>query len=187
MTQCINNAEDRNIGYYWERQFCIMAYRLGKCFTPHQWNKEKSALAFGRFAGLNKYTLPDITIWSAPGEHHEIKHKNPTKDTNMIGLELYRYRALYEFQQITQQTVYYTIHNHDLSGGRNSTENNIYHWFCGEIGADLTEYNAKKWKCNSWVNGEKRLVDTLFWNFNLFTRLAYVWRVQNTTLKVESA
>ena len=171
MNQCVDNKEDRSIGYYWERQFCIMAYNYGKCFTPHQWDKNSSAMAF---SNLNKYTLPDVTIWSCPGEHHEIKHKNPNKH-NSIGLELYRYNALYEFKNITHQTVFYTIHNHDLSGGRYGKVNSINHWLCGSIGDIINLSNAKKFKGKTWLNGEAAIVDILYWDIELFCKLREIW------------
>jgi len=177
MNHCENNSADRELGYYWERQFCTMAYKYGKCFTPHQWGKDSSAMAFVN-SSLNKYTLPDITIWSCPGEHHEIKHKKPTSH-NSIGLELYRYNALYEFSRITKQDVYYTIHNHDLSGGRDGKINNINHWFCAKIGTDLNLKNyAVRSIGNSYVNSKgKSGIEILYWSMDLFYRLADVWHI----------
>lgn len=173
MIQCENNEEDRKIGKYWERQFCLMAYERGMVFTPHQWDRDISAMAYG--GKLNKYTLPDITIWSAPGEHHEVKHKNPTK-RNSIGLEKYRYDALFEFSKITNQVVFYTIHNHDLSGGRYGEYNNIEHWFSAEIIKNINIGNAFKCPGTSYVNGKKEQVDMLYWNIDLFIKLSDIWK-----------
>jgi len=175
MIQCENNNDDRELGKYWERQFCLMAYDRGMVFTPHQWNREKSAMAYG--GKLNKYTLPDITVWSCPGEHHEIKHKNPTKK-NSIGFEKYRYEALREFMFITNQKVFYTIHNHDLSGGRYGKENKIEHWFTAEIENDININNAFKCIGCSYVSGEKKQVDVLYWDIKYFHRLLDIWKEQ---------
>ena len=176
MKQCINNASDRELGKYWERQFCIMAYKYGKCFTPHQWNSvEKSAVCYK--ANKNIYLLPDITIWTSPGEHHEIKHKNPTKK-NSVGLEKYRFDSLMSFKNETKQKVYYTIHNHDLSGGRDGTENNIRHWFTSEVGVNIDDKNAFVCDGYSWVNGQKKDVIMYYWDYGLFCLLKNLWREQ---------
>lgn len=178
MIQCADNATDRKIGEFWEKQFCAMAYERGKLFTPHQWKRENSAVAFIKPSGISKIytlTLPDATVWNFPGEHHEIKHKNPTK-TGSYGLELYRYKALYDFRAITGQPVYYTIHNHDLSGGRNSTENNIKHWVCAKIGDDINAENAFHAQGKSYISGqEKSGIIILYWRVDLFYPLEKIW------------
>lgn len=172
MKQCENNSADRELGYYWEREFCKMAYNFGKCFSAHQWERTISALAYDK---INKYVLPDITIWSCPGEHHEIKHKNPTKK-NSIGLEKYRFNSLERFKDITKQHVYYTIHNHDLSGGRDAKENNILHWITAEIGENITVSNSFQTWGASYVAGQRKVVEMLYWNVDCFINLVDLWR-----------
>lgn len=168
LKHCVDNAKDRSVGHYWEEQFCEIALKFDKCFTPNQWNKTKAAMAYSR---LNKYTLPDIVIWSCPGQHHEIKHKEPTRD-GYFGLEEYRYEALLAFKQITNQDIYYTIHNHKLSGGVDSPINKIEHWFTAKILDDINKSNTSKMKNGpTWYNGEKveRLI--LYWEPSLFKPL----------------
>lgn len=173
MKHCLNNSVDRSIGEYWEKVFCRMAYEHGKCFTPHQWKRDGSAIAFNNDE-IKIYTLPDITIWSTPGEHHEIKHKEPTR-FNSIGLEKYRYDSLFRFKEITKQDVLYTIHNHKKSGGRDSLNNNINQWITAKVGVDITSINAYKSRGYSYVSGQKKEVDIYYWDIKCFTPLYLIW------------
>lgn len=131
-----DNASDRRTGARWERGFCVLAAGFGKTFTPHQIGRNQSAAAYERATdGWSSLTLPDVTIWSAPGEHHEIKHKNRTRD-GMYGLEEYRVNALVRFANTTAQRVYYTIHDWEIAGATSSADeiaNDIEHWFCADI------------------------------------------------------
>ena len=114
MKQCSNLVADSTLGQYWERQFCCMAANFGFMFSPLQIGRSTSAMAY-KGKAFNCFTLPDITIWTFPGQHHKIKHKNPTH-TCEFGLEVYRFDALVAFAQETRQDVMYTIDNHDLAG-----------------------------------------------------------------------
>ena len=133
-----DNSRDRKTGQHWERQFCTLAAGFGKVFTPHQIGRNDSAAAAYRKAEGQSWsvlTLPDVTVWSAPSEHHEIKHKNRTSD-GMYGLEEYRIDALVGFAATTQQRVYYTIHDWEVAGAQSSDErvpNDIAHWFYADI------------------------------------------------------
>ena len=159
-----------------------MAAMEGKCFTPHQWDKHMSAVAYYQDgAKWNMYTLPDITIWSAPGEHHELKHKNATR-AGQYGLEVYRFEALLSFGATTRQKILYTIHDHDMAGGKNVRKNNPFHWVTAQIGAELRYDNSKQSRGNSWVNGEKTEVDILYWRTNVFSNLMDIWRNLQTDL-----
>ncbi len=172
--QCKNLTADRELGKYWERQFCKMAGDFGFMFTPMQIGHEGAIEAFKKDgAKWNPFLLPDVTIWTAPGQHHEIKHKNPTKD-GLFGLEDYRFRSLVSFARETGQDVMYTIHNHDLAGGRDSKVNNMAHWLTVNVLSLVG-----KWKRtdngSSWVNGAERQVVRRYWDPSLWTPLAKYW------------
>lgn len=123
----------------------------------------------------NSYTLPDITVWTYPGEHHEIKHKNPTPKVT-FGLEVYRFDALLWFAKETQQDVLYTIHDWSLAGSREATDLNIKHWRTVNI-LDLDQ----RWDYTndyhpSWINGErKERVPQHFWPIDLWMPLFDYW------------
>lgn len=174
---CANLTSDRELGQYWERIFCQMAALLGKVFTPMQLGRADSILAFQKNGnGWNRYTLPDVTVWTAPGEHHEIKHKDPTK-FGSFGLEVYRFDALRWFAHETGQAVLYTIHNHALAGGRDVEENDLAHW----ITVDVRELDGQ-WSGTfpgfSWVNGQRKKVDIHYWDQDLWQPLAKYWKVE---------
>lgn len=172
---CVDNAKDRTVGAFWERQFCIMAGSIGRSFSPHQLKRVGSAAAYAQSHGKwNSYTLPDVTIWTAPGEHHEIKHKSPT-NYGSIGLEEYRFRALKWFAEETVSGVYYTLHRWDLApGGRDGLENRIEDWFTASVDA-LGEAEHMEFPGYSWVNGEKKKVPILYWPVSCFTPLSDLW------------
>jgi hypothetical protein len=177
LAHCGNLSGDRKIGQFWERQLCIMAAQLGRVFSPNQLRRDGAAAAY--YLENGKYhtmTLPDVTIWSDPGEHHEIKHKNPTNRTpRCFGLEAYRFDALIWFWHTTNQRVFYTIHNHDLSGGRNATENNLAHWLTVDVA--LLEGTMSSAFGNSYVNGSKKRVKVHYWNAAMWKPLGEQWRV----------
>lgn len=171
---CANLVADRNVGAHWERCFCVHAAKAGKSFTPMQIGRNESAAWFSR-PGLkwNKFTLPDVTVWTAPGEHHEIKHKAPTR-AGEFGLEVYRFDALLAFAEETGQPVLYTIHNHALSGGRDSMVDRIEHW----ITADVRDLKGKHrtGRGSSWVNGKPHDdVPIYYWNARLWGPLSARW------------
>lgn len=171
----------RELGQYWERQFCIMAGDFGKIFTPNQLDRQEAAMAYQRNgAGWNCYTLPDVVVWSAPGEHHEIKHKDPTRDYGRgrsYGLEVYRFNALLSFAEATGQTVLYTIHNHEKAGGRDVKENDISHWAT----ANIKHLNNNWHTCrdnSSLVNGVwKTGISTYYWSIDLWLPLETFWKM----------
>lgn len=175
MDHCSDNKADRKLGEYWEREFCKMAATEGMSFTPMQIGRIKSAQAFIQ-AGQrwNCYTLPDVTVWTAPGQHHEIKHKSPTS-WSTFGLEVYRFNALQWFAKETQQDVLYTIHNHALSGGRDGKGNDITHWLTASI-VELGGRWLSRSLVNSWVAGEKRRVPIYYWPVGLWQPLVEYWR-----------
>ena len=180
---CEDNAADRKIGEHWERQFCVLAAEHGKTFTPMQIGRQQSAQAYGYDENRkwNHRTLPDVTVWTSPGEHHEIKHKAPTKHDS-IGLEKYRLDALRWFADETRQSVQYTIHRHDLSGGRGSKVNKIEHWFTASIATlwhDLETGNAIVRTGPTWINGQKKDAPIVYWKISLWVPLGEYWLIGN--------
>jgi hypothetical protein len=177
MGHCDDNAGDRKLGQFWEREFCKLAtdYK-GYMFTPMQIGHDGSIQAFSQTdSKWNHFTLPDVTVWTYPGQHHEIKHKNPTR-FDSFGLEAYRFYALHEFAKETKQDVMYTIHNHDLSGGRDAQTNNIAHWMTVDI-LKLNHAWVFAKKLSSWVNGKEESVLQYFWPTSLWMPLADYWRI----------
>ena len=174
--QCKNLQADRGLGEYWEREFCKLAAQQGFSITPMQIGRTKSAQAYRQEGSAwHHLTLPDITVWTCPGQHHEIKHKNPTQH-GAFGLEKYRLDALLWFANETKQDVLYTIHNHDLSGGRDKKENNIEHWLTAKI-TDLDGKHNFACMFTSYVNGEKRKVPGFYWDMKLWQPLSEYWRI----------
>jgi len=173
---CVDNVADRALGKFWEERFCLLAADLGLSFTPMQIGRSKSAAAYSRSqAKWNIHTLPDITVWTYPGQHHEIKHKNPTKRYGNFGLELYRLDALVWFAKETRQDVMYTIHNHDLSGGRNGKENKLEHWFTVDV-LDLVGKECFIGEhTDSYVNGGPKNRTIYYWKPNLWKPLSMYW------------
>lgn len=146
-----------------------MARLYGKVFTPHQFGRPGAAAMFFGGAttdheGKTRWTLPDVTVWSAPGEHHEIKHKNRTRD-GKYGLERYRLDALIRFAKITRQKVYYTIHDWELAGASSAADdiaNDIDHWFVGDI-AQLSRGCTRRAMDWTYYNGDQRQVEIWYW------------------------
>ena len=173
MGHCENNSSDRRLGKYWERMFCWLAAQIGLWFTPMQIGHNGSARAYSRNGRWASLTLPDITIWTFPGQHHEIKHKNPTR-YNSFGLERYRLNALLMFAEETRQDVMYTIHNHDLSGGWLAKNNDIDHWVTVNV-QDLDGTWTFEGRFPSWVNGTKKTVLQYFWPVDYWQPLKAYW------------
>jgi hypothetical protein len=186
---CFDNSADRELGNFWEREFCKLAAATGYAFTPMQIGLARSAQFYRRDGKKWKqYTLPDVVIWTFPGQHHEIKHKNPTPDgcfgnPPMFGLEAYRYYALAEFAEIARQDVLYTIHNHDLSGGRNSKLNDIAHWMTARV-TDLIDIDFVQLNGKTYVDGKKESgVKIFYWHIERWIPLHEYW--QSSRAKIE--
>lgn len=177
---CSNNGSDRKLGESWERNFCDLASRFGKCFTPHQIGRSQSAAAWYRDDNnkWNHYTLPDITIWTAPGEHHEIKHKAPTA-WGAFGLEEYRLNSLVRFALETRQLVMYTIHDHSRCGGRYSTINRIDDWITADVLTLANSIYHTQANGTSWVNGKRREdVAIHYWKIDAFMPIYKFWTLE---------
>jgi hypothetical protein len=178
--QCVDLAADRALGQFWEHQFCKISAQFGRSFTAHQIGRSRSAQAFFHHNGkYHPMTLPDITVWTAPGEHHEVKHKDPSKD-GYFGLEKYRLEALVWFLRETKQRVYYTIHDYKEQRGitriekKLSKENNPLHWVTCDI-EELAQTVDKTDLGPSWVGGEERIVPRCYWRVSRFTPLFWIW------------
>lgn len=157
-----------------------MAAQYGYMFTPLQIGRNKSVSAYYGGTKWNRLTLPDITIWSYPGQHHEIKHKSPTR-YNQFGLEEYRLKSLVKFARATCQDVMYTIHNHAMSGGRDTVENQIQHWLTANV-LELIMHIDGKYPGFSWVDGKRKEVLIFYWNISRFYPLLEYWK--NTTAQM---
>ena len=189
---CVNNKNDRAVGAYWEKQFCAMAINnYGLALTPLQIGMRGSAVfkvknLRDNIKPYNTYTLPDITVWTAPGQHHEIKHKDPTV-SNEFGLEVYRFNALLSFAQETKQNVYYTIHNYALTDGKTreqkkkNKKNNPDHWVTANV-LDLEAGWKRTRQGYSWVNAEKKLVDIHYWDAGYWGKLIDIWMKPKTII-----
>lgn len=173
---CSDLAEDRKIGAYWERAFCALAANHAKAITALQLaSPDESAAAHFRTneGGWSRWALPDVVVWTSPGEHHEIKHKTTTPD-GRYGLEQYRFQALVEFARETRQDVLYTIHDWGLAGGKDVTVNHIDHWRTAPILSLVGKGTATEFP--SWRGGQR--VDKtpgLMWPASLWTPLADYW------------
>lgn len=180
---CTDNNKDRKTGAHWERMFCSMSAEYGLTLTPLQIGRKSSAQAYYKENNQWKHlTLPDITIWSDKTEHHEIKHKNPTR-ANKIGLEVYRFNALKQFRKTTLHNVMYTIHNHDLNDTRESKINNINHWLTCSIDK-LQAANYTISDGYSWVGGVKKVVPIMYWDYENWKPLKEWFEYRNKIIKV---
>lgn len=169
---CADNTGDRALGEYWERQFGVMVVKLrkDKLFTPHQWNKRGAAVAYG----LRKVMLlPDVTVWSFPGEHHEIKHKNPTPG-GYFGLEEYRIEALCEFARNVAGDVLYTIHDWSLLGDRDDKRNRPADWATARV-MELINSIDKQGVGPTYCNGTRTERNIYYWHKRRFTALMDFW------------
>ncbi len=166
--QCQDLTGDRNMGEYWEREFCWEMARRGKAFTAMQIGRKTSA-QWHRPQGrkLLHFCLPDVTIWTSPMEHHEIKHKTATHH-GQYGLEKYRFEALLDFARETGQPVKYTIHDHH--GKRHKKEGVLADWITVDV-MQLLDAEDGVYDGNSWVNSRKRRVPIMYWNATLWEPL----------------
>jgi hypothetical protein len=174
-----DNTKDRAIGAHWERQFGVMAASFGLLFTPHQLPlASKSAAAYGRKSGeWEACLLPDITIWSAPGEHHEIKHKNPTRHGS-YGLERYRLDALLRFAGETQTAVLYTIHDWQRAGAASSDErtpNRVSDWLTANVAELAERVGFVGQHMQSYRNGRMSDAEICYWPVAAFGPLIAWW------------
>ncbi len=178
--QCADLQGDRRVGELWERKFCAMAGSFGKAFTPHQIGRTMSAQAAQKDGGQwHMWTLPDVTVWTFPGEHHEIKHKYATR-SGYFGLEKYRLDALLWFARQTQQTVLYTIHDYEqqpdlnMAARKRNPANCRDHWITCDVRtlAQNIRYSSSG---KSYVNGVPKTVEIHYWHRTIFKPLIVHW------------
>lgn len=175
--QCTNIKEDRDIGATWERRFGLIALRYGHTVTPNQIGRNESAAGHYKTDGAyQRIILPDFVIWSCGGQHHEIKHKSPARSgprAGCYGLERYRFESLKHFQSICQQRVFYTIHDHEMAGGKYVVDCGEKNWLTISISdMDGTHQHAERGK--SWCNGNQIETEILYWHKSLFCPLVNV-------------
>ena len=176
--QCTNLQADRKIGDYWERKFGTMAARYGHVVTANQIKRSSSAVAhyIDESGAYKTLVLPDFVIWSFPGQHHEIKHKEPAKKgkrRGCYGLERYRFDSLKHFQSACKQQVYYTIHDHARAGGKHVQTNRPEDWLTIAVD-DMEGTHEVAEEGTSWCNGEPITTEILYWHQSLFVPLATV-------------
>lgn len=177
----------RIIGTYWEIMFCQLAYDFGRAFTPVQITTtksqmDKSAQWYLGSNGKSIYLLPDIVIWTFPGEHHEIKHKDPfsmNQHGDMFGLEQYRLEALLQFCHTTGQDVLYTIHNHALIHGNLRTRNRMSDWLTISVSELDGRHVYRQKNGKTLYDGKYKEKPILYWPSEIWTPLETRWANQD--------
>lgn len=179
-SHAVDNRGDRALGKLWEQHFCHLAKERGFTFLPHQLVRDNGAAsAFtGSEDGESKQILlPDITVWGNGTEHHEVKHKNPTK-AHEYGLEQYRLERLVDFAARTNERVLYTIHDWGLAGassGRDEVENHIEHWRTVDILA-LNKLPHRVDKNGlTYLDGERTTACIWYWPTHYWVPLKHLW------------
>lgn len=181
-----DNAADRQLGELWEQQFCRMAEWYGKSFLPQQIGRRGAAMwQKGDRKRSTPALLPDLTIFTWPGEHHEIKHKAPTKDrpsrARSYGYERYRLRPLVDFRLETQQPVFCTVHDWDAAGAHRSDEpmpNVLQDWRIVDVmalDAYITEQRLSTEWLGTWVDGQAQQREGYYWPISLWVSLDLWW------------
>lgn len=169
---CSDVNADRKFGDIWEANFCQLL-SPGTLVVRHQKDRNGSAV-YGEVQPDGRIMWrpsPDVTVWHGRGitTHVEIKHKNAHRGA-FFGLEQYRLESLMEFHAKSGQPVYYTIHDHDCSGGRFGIVNDIKHWLTQTIESLSKDYD-KKFLCPTWRNGKRVEEMTVFWHRSRFDYL----------------
>jgi hypothetical protein len=169
---CGDVSGDRKLGDIWEANFCqLLVY--GTQVMRHQKDRHGSAV-YGEVQPDGRIVWrpsPDVTVWHGRGieSHHEIKHKNAHRGM-LFGLEEYRLESLLDFKRNTGQGVYYTIHDHDCSGGRLGTNNDIKHWVTQTI-ESLSKDCDDRFLCPTYRNGKRVKEMIRFWHRSRFDEL----------------
>ena len=159
-------TEDRELGAFWEKQFCKMMLDDG--FGVHRFAKEPSPVIYTPEGHI---ILVDVWLLERAGAQFlcEIKHKSPTKD-GTYGLEEYRLDSLIRLQAwMPNANVSYVIHNHQEAGGKGVKENNITHWHAASI-SELKLHGKSRWS-PSYVAGAMKTVPVRYWPTGRFTSL----------------
>lgn len=175
---CENIDRDRKLGSFWASQFIIMARQHGNSQINAQ--EKRSSAAIAHDPDGRPMVLPDITLFkNGYIEHHEIKHKIPTK-YHSYGLEVYRFNSLLWYAQQTGENVMYTIHDYRASG-RNNRENNIDDWVTANI-RNLYETWRHQSYGFSWVNNRKIKVPIYYWAISLWSPLKEYWSIKGQSV-----
>lgn len=163
-------------GCYWERRLADLAAKHRRALVVlHQVNAPGKAAQAWRWRGeYEGVVMPDLTLLSQPMEHHECKHKNATR-RGEYGLELYRLQALYTFACETNQPVLYTVHDHDLAGGRDVKRNRLEDWRTVDV-RDLWGTHSREWTGPSWCDGERQDCLQHFWPMGRWVALGDWWQ-----------
>lgn len=175
-----DNRGDRTLGAVWERHFCDLAKERGFTYLPHQFVTSRgaaSAWGLGQDGDEKQVLLPDVTVWGAVTQHHEIKHKNPTP-RNEYGLEQYRLERLVDFANRTNELVLYTIHDWQRAGatsGREAIENNINHWLTVDILALSKMRHRVNPNCVTYIDGQRDRAPVWFWPTHYWVELSDFW------------
>lgn len=172
-----NNAADRALGEKWEGNFCHLAAWYGKAFHAVQLDRQRAA----RWQKGNRPALlPDVTIFTSPGEHHEVKHKNPSR-RRAYGYETYRLKSLLLFHQETRQPVFYSIHDWELAGARTSDApmpNVLQDWrvidVC-QLEAFIRSAHLEEERMGTWINAAASTCFGYYWPTSLWIPLDEVW------------
>jgi hypothetical protein len=175
-----DNTADRKLGETWEKNFGRAAEWYNKAFFPYQRDRTGAA----RWQSGKRFALtPDVVIFTAGGEHHEVKHKNPSrprKGEPCYGLEVYRLKALVELQRETKQPVFYTIHDWGAAGAKTSTApmaNLVQDWRLVAVDK-LWTYALERLRAEgvkTWLNGTFKECPAYYWPTGLWTRLDLYW------------
>jgi len=169
---CGDVNSDRKLGDIWEANFCQLL-APGTQVMRHQKDRHGSAV-YGEVQPDGRIVWrpsPDVTVWHGRGieSHHEIKHKNAYRAA-LFGLEEYRLKSLLEFKKNTGQGVYYTIHDHDCSGGRLGVNNDIKHWVTQTV-ESLSKDWDDRFLCPTYRNGKRVKEMMRFWHRSRFDEL----------------
>lgn len=176
--QCNDLIGDRKLGEEWEVNFGTLAKNYGATFTANQIGRTGAAEAYylGSDGKRARLILPDFALWTFPGQHHEIKHKDRAKRgprKECYGLERYRFDSLVEFQGRCKQVVYYTIHDHEKAGGKLVKENRIQDWVTAPVDILDGSWSFSE-NGDSYCNSGTKTKEILYWHYSLFTPLEYV-------------
>lgn len=169
---CGDVSGDRKLGDIWEANFCHLL-SPATIVIRHQKDRHGSAV-YGEVQPDGRITWrpsPDVTAFHGRGitTHHEVKHKNAHRGV-MFGLEEYRLQSLLEFQSKSGHGTYYTIHDHDCSGGRLGQLNDIKHWVTQTI-ESLSRECDDRFPCPTYRDGKREKAMTLFWHRSRFDAL----------------
>lgn len=169
---CGDVSGDRKLGDIWEANFCQLL-SPGVLLFRHQKDRTGSAI-YGEVQPDGRIIWrpsPDVTVLHGRGitTHHEVKHKNATRK-GFFGLEEYRFESLMQLQGNSGHGVYYTIHDHDCSGGRTSQLNDIKHWVTQTIESLSKEFD-ERFTCPTLRNGKRETAMTMFWHRSRFDQL----------------